>query len=303
MKINSAAIAAITAISLFPGIGQAAGAQASLNKGGAMPVVPAASVAADASDLKGRFCWAGKPDALALELGMPSAFCIEDAHVIRNGGAFGAEIDGKPFKGSFGAVKAEGNTWKTVLFANGSGSGICSEQKDASIEMTFAVDSLGYLTGTPVISASSEETYDNCHSSPRVNEIVFARSGLASASYSWKRGANEAADALGMPARVSVRGMHFENGKLVIENGTAAGSFDVKFTPAAGGLKKAEAVIFSVEHGYSCSEGSSAEMTVSFLTDAAGAVVTEPVLEANTGYTQDTCHSWPEYTEVNFSRE
>ena len=304
MKISIAAIAAIAAISLFPAPGQAAGdAQLALSKGAAMPAVPSVSVAVEASELKGRFCWAGKPDALALALGMPSAFCIEDAHVVRNGAGFGAEITGQPFTGSFGAAKAEGNTWKTVLFANGEYHGVCSEEKTAAIEMTFLVDSLGYLTGTPVISAASEETYDNCHSAPNVSEIAFARTGLASASYSWKRGSSAEADALGMPAKVAIRGMHFENGLLVIETGTAAGKYKVSFTPAANGLKKAEVSLFSAETGYACSEGSSAEISISFLTDASGAVLTEPVLAANTGYTYDVCHSGPRYTEVPFSRE
>lgn len=301
MKMLSAAIVAIT---LCPAIGQAAGdARFDLTNGSAMPAVPSVSVPVDASELNGRFCWAGKPDALALSLGMPAAFCIEDAHVVRNGAGYGAEITGKPFKGTFGAVKAEGNTWKTVLFANGEYNGSCSEEKSAAIEMTFQVDSLGYLTGTPVISAASEETYDNCHSAPNVSEIVFARAGLASAAYSWKRGFSAEADALGMPAKVAIRGMHFEKDMLVIETGTAAGKYKVNSTPAAGGLKRAEAGIFSAQTGYACSEGSSAEILISFLTDASGAVLTEPVLEANTGYTYDVCHSGHRYTEVPFSRE
>jgi len=305
MKINSSLIAAIAAISLFPALSQAAGgsAHATLSKGSTLPEIPAVSIAVDASALKGRFCWTGAPDAVALALGMPSAFCIDDAHVIRNGGGFAAEIAGQPFMGSFGAAKADGNTWKTVLFANGEYHGICSEEKGAAIEMTFKVDSLGYLTGTPVISASSEETYDNCHSSPNLNEIKFSRTGLASASYSWKRGFNAEADKLQMPAEVAIRGMHFENGALVIESGTAAGRREVRFSPAANGLKKAEVVLFSAETGYACSEGSSAEISLSFLTDASGAVLTEPVLEANTGYTMDVCHSGPSYTEVTFIRE
>jgi len=102
---------------------------------------------------------------------------------------------------------------------------------------------------------------------------------------------------------MAIRGLHFETGVLVIETGTATGRHKVGFTPAANGLKKAEAELFSANTGYPCTEGSSAKISISFLTDASGAVLTEPVLAANTGYTMDVCHSAPKYTEVTFNRE
>ena len=302
MTINTTTTAAIIVFSFLPAIVQA-GIYSSLRKGNPEPSV--AEVPVPASALKGRFCWIGTPDAQALSLGMPSSFCIEDAHAIKSGGNnFSTEITGTPLSGAYPAAKAAGTAWKTKLFSAGEYNGSCAGSKTSVIEMAFETDSLGYLTGLPSIHSYSEATPDTCHIPPKVSRITFTRIGLATASYSWKRSINSAADELGMPAAVEISGLHFENDMLIIESGKpAAGKREVLFTNASNGLKKAEVILFYNSTGHACTEGSVAEISMSFLTDSDGSVLTEPVLSARTGYTPDICHSEAEFKEVLFIRE
>ena len=252
------------------------------------------------NSLTGRFCWTGTPDQDVAGLGVPGFFCVSSARIIRSGDGYAAEISGQPYETRQRAAWKTGKGWKVSFFQNGESDGACSDARHAAVNMEFSVDELGYMTGVPAVEAYYEETTDTCHSQYDRREIKFYRSGPGAARYAWGRVSSPLADALGMPAEVSLEGFYVEEGRLVIEKGSPfAGSFPVRFRRTEGG-RLAEAALFSADTGGACTSGTMAALGVSFPVGPDGTVLGAPEILASTGETWDVCHSPFEYSEVKF---
>ncbi|MCM2266246.1 MAG: hypothetical protein NDI60_00570 [Elusimicrobiales bacterium] len=265
------------------------------------PGVEAPSVPRPAGNsLNGRFCWTANPDQDGAGLGMPVAFCVNSARIVKKGDAYEAEITGQPYGTRQRNAWKTTKGWKVSIFHNSENSGACDEARHAAVNVEFAVDELGYMTGVPAAEGYYEETPDTCHSQYERKEIKFSRSGLGAARYAWRRGPSQLADVLGMPAEISFEGVSLHEKRLVIEKGAPlTGSFPAQFRQTAGGLL-VEAVLFSAGTGGACTEGTMAEVSVAFLAGPDGAILAAPELSARTGKTWDVCHSPFEYSEIAF---
>ncbi|KAF0126778.1 MAG: hypothetical protein FD189_1531 [Elusimicrobia bacterium] len=267
------------------------------------PVVELTVPAPSAIGFDGRFCWTGAPGEAPARLGMPASLCVSGVRISKSANGFAAVVSGRPFVGVFPASHLPDGRWTAVLFQADKSHGVCSDSRRAGVNMEFSADGLGYLTGVPSISAYYEETPDNCHTPYETVRIAFSRSDLGAFLYRWSRPSHPLADRLGMSAEVSLKDIYVEGDNLVIPGDSpVSGVRRLSYKGPAGGVRTAEAVLFSARTGTYCTEGSEASVSVNFPVGPEGAILGVPVLKAVVGETWDVCHSDYEYTEIPFVR-
>jgi hypothetical protein len=131
-------------------------------------------------------------------------------------------------------------------------------------------------------------------------------SGVERACY--QRDADERADKMGMPKSFCIDSMKVEysaveRSQLTVKGSPLQGTFPVKIEPAGEGLYKASAGIFGNREGSVCDEVLSAHIAVSVTMDKNGNIKPGSVqVEAETGYTYDSCHSPWEWRSVVFTQ-
>ena len=119
-------------------------------------------------------------DATADALGMPLEFSISGLSVGLEPFSTFLEVKGTNISGRFGLtqVKTENGIVyaEAELFSRGASGGTCGWAKEAVIKLSLRMDKKGVIDqNSPVLSAWTSSTVDNCHSSPEVNKILFVK--------------------------------------------------------------------------------------------------------------------------------